>query len=97
MTHIVNRNNSSKLIVFPCSAGCPPLTTPNGVFNPISNGMLGPGATVTLLCDEGFMPTGPVTVMCMNNLMWDPDPSTFVCNPVVTTGEENLNYTITRF
>ena len=71
-----------------CSAGCPPLTTPNGIFNPVSNGMLGPGAMVTLLCDQGFMPTGPVTVMCMDNLMWDPDPNMLVCVPVTTIGEE---------
>ena len=50
--------------------------------------MLGPGATVTLLCNQGFMPTGPVTVMCMDNLMWDLDPNMLVCVPLPTIGEE---------
>ena len=40
------------------------------------------------------MPTGPVAVTCMDNVMWDPDPSTFVCDTLPTTGEDNLNYTI---
>ena len=70
-----------------CSAGCPPLTTPNGVFNPISKGMLRPGATVTLVCDQGFMPTGPMTLLCLDNLMWYPDPNIIVC-AVTTIGEE---------
>ena len=75
-----------------CSAGCPPLTTPsNGVVDPISNRMLGPGATVTLFCNDGFMPTEPVTATCMDSLMWGPNPITFVCDPVTTIGEEGYD------
>ena len=71
-----------------CSAECPPLSTPNGIFIQRSNGMLGPGATVTLYCKLGYMPTEPVTGTCMDNLMWDPDPNMLVCVPVTTIGEE---------
>ena len=73
-----------------CSAGCPPLTTPNGVFIQAPIGMLGPGVTATLFCFDGFIPTEPATVMCMDNLMWDPNPNILVCVPVTTIGEEGF-------
>ena len=56
----------------------------NAIFIYDSNGMLGPGATVTLFCFGGFMPTEPVTAICLDSLTWDPDPKMLVCSP----GEE---------
>ena len=72
---------------FTCSAGCPSLTAPSdGVLDPDTNRTLGPGAIVTYRCNQGFMPAGPMTVMCMDNLLWDPNPSTLVCDPLTTIG-----------
>ena len=72
---------------FSCSAGCPSLTAPpGGVLDPDTNRTQGPGAIVTYRCNQGFMPAGPMTVMCTDNLMWDPNPSTLVCDHVTTIG-----------
>ena len=72
---------------FTCSAGCPSLTAPSdGVLDPDTDRTLGPGAIVTYRCNQGFMPAGPMNVMCMDNLLWDPNPSTFDCSPVTTNG-----------
>ena len=72
---------------FSCSAGCPSLTAPSGgALDPDTRRTLGPGAIVTFHCNQGFMLTGPMTVMCMDNLMWDPNPSTLVCDPMATIG-----------
>ena len=72
-----------------CSAECPPLSIPNTITIEVSNGMVGPGATVILYCKLGYLPTESVTVTCMDNLMWDPDPNMLVCVPVTTISEED--------
>ena len=65
------------------------LTNPtNGVFSSLTSRL--PGSTTTLQCDAGYRPSVSM-VMCLDTVMWSPDPEAIECRPLTqpppTNGE----------
>lgn len=56
-----------------------------------SNGNLGTitsraeGATVVFECDPGYIPVGEMPTTCMADMTWNPDPSSYLCSPLLTS------------
>ena len=60
----------------------------NGVFSSLISRLS--GSTATLQCDPGYIPSVNM-VMCLDTVMWSPDPEAIECRPLTqpppTNGE----------
>lgn len=59
-----------------------PTAPVNGDFDTVTSRF--EGSIVTFECDPGYMSTEEMSTMCMADMTWSPDPSSFVCSPIVT-------------
>ena len=56
------------------------LTNPtNGVFSSLTSRLA--ESTATLQCDDGYRPSVSM-VMCLDTVMWSPDPEAIECRPL---------------
>ena len=65
------------------------LTNPtNGAVSSLTSRL--PGSTATLQCDAGYRSSVSM-VMCLETVVWSPDPESFECRPLTppppTSGE----------
>ncbi len=60
----------------------------NGVISSLTSRLA--GSTATLQCDTGYIPSVSM-VMCLDTVMWNPDPEAIECRPLTqpppTNGE----------